>query len=521
MMLQMNGGAGMGSDYGSSEAGSYEYDEEGEEDYEEELEHHLRVHHHEHPVRDGEGEGEDAEGAEGSDYEEDEEGEPEVDPAEFEDDEAYARALQDAEEREVAARLMALAGLSDWRAVDVEHDEEHINDPQVELVALGEVVGTESRGLSADTLASLPSVTYKTKDVQDGNTEQTGGMAYRPEDMRRSMARPSNPWSQLAPSFPTPAINNLLQDNNELVSRIAAPQHSSYLNLFGGTVPQYGTNPFRQGGGAGRIHSSAVAQPPDAAALAALNNFESRPLQPNGHIMGWPLGQPHGPLTQQQVPRFPGPQPIGPSGSGVWVLLPRARDTRFTQQQPAGVVEPYPYGSGAGAPPVGSYRYRYGGPSWSSRPAGPAYRAGNGRPAQTRVASKPTKSLEEFLREQGIPIPIAVDELLDDTDAECDAMVAELLGNPAEEPGQMESGAGVEISVERNWLLPPAVGFGSGPNPDQLGLGTVGVLEPPPFGAGVVDGCNYGQEAAAAAREGRRKKMAEEKVAAAKARARN
>jgi len=37
---------------------------------------------------------------------------------------------------------------------------------------LGEVVGTESRGLSADTLASLPSVTYKTQDVQDGNTEQ-------------------------------------------------------------------------------------------------------------------------------------------------------------------------------------------------------------------------------------------------------------------------------------------------------------------------------------------------------------
>ncbi|TVU10163.1 hypothetical protein EJB05_43674, partial [Eragrostis curvula] len=181
MMLQMNVGGGMGSDYGSSEAGSYEYDEEGEEDYEEELEHHLRVHHHEHPVRDGDAQGEDADGgedsdgAEGSDYdeefEEDDEVEPEVDPAEFEDDESYARALQDAEEREVAARLMALAGLSDWRAVDVEHEEEHVNDPQ-ELVALGEVVGTESRGLSADTLASLPSVTYKTKDVQDGNTEQ-------------------------------------------------------------------------------------------------------------------------------------------------------------------------------------------------------------------------------------------------------------------------------------------------------------------------------------------------------------
>ena len=119
MLLQMNGGGGEGSDYGSSEAGSYEYDEEGEDDYEEELEHHLRVHHHEHPAgdADADGEGEGTEGAEGSDYdeafEEDEEGEPEVDPADFEDDEAYARALQDAEEREVAARLMALAGLSD------------------------------------------------------------------------------------------------------------------------------------------------------------------------------------------------------------------------------------------------------------------------------------------------------------------------------------------------------------------------------------------------------------------------
>jgi E3 ubiquitin-protein ligase BIG BROTHER and related proteins len=115
MLLRMNGSGGEGSDYGSSDAGSYEYDEEGD-DYEEELEHHLRVHHHEHPSGDGDGEGE-GEGAEGSDYdeeyEEDEEGEPEVDPAEFENDEAYARALQDAEELEVAARLMALAGLSD------------------------------------------------------------------------------------------------------------------------------------------------------------------------------------------------------------------------------------------------------------------------------------------------------------------------------------------------------------------------------------------------------------------------
>jgi hypothetical protein len=36
MMLQMNGGGGMGSDYGSWEAGSYECDDEVEDDYEEE-----------------------------------------------------------------------------------------------------------------------------------------------------------------------------------------------------------------------------------------------------------------------------------------------------------------------------------------------------------------------------------------------------------------------------------------------------------------------------------------------------
>jgi E3 ubiquitin-protein ligase BIG BROTHER-like protein len=39
---------------------------------------------------------------------------------------------------------------------------------------LGEVVGTESRGVSADTLASLPSVTYQAQDKQDSNMEQYG-----------------------------------------------------------------------------------------------------------------------------------------------------------------------------------------------------------------------------------------------------------------------------------------------------------------------------------------------------------
>ncbi|KAF7095621.1 hypothetical protein CFC21_097740 [Triticum aestivum] len=168
MMLSAHGGDG--SDYDASDAGSYDY-------YEEEVE--------------------GIEGDEGSDYEEegdedeevgDAEG-PELDPARYEDDEAYARALQDAEEREVAQRLMALAGITDWE--EMEHDVEDGEDEEdgdsaqdawedvdpdeysyEELVALGEVVGTESRGVSADTLASLPSVTYQAEDNQDSNMEQ-------------------------------------------------------------------------------------------------------------------------------------------------------------------------------------------------------------------------------------------------------------------------------------------------------------------------------------------------------------
>jgi E3 ubiquitin-protein ligase BIG BROTHER-like protein len=40
-----------------------------------------------------------------------------------------------------------------------------------ELLALGEVVGTESRGLSADTIASLPSINYKTGSSQNGSND--------------------------------------------------------------------------------------------------------------------------------------------------------------------------------------------------------------------------------------------------------------------------------------------------------------------------------------------------------------
>ncbi|KNA11425.1 hypothetical protein SOVF_135310 [Spinacia oleracea] len=98
----------------------------------------------------------------------------------YPDDESYARALQDAEEREMAARLLAMAGITEREIVDVEEHEDHGDhgdhsqdtweevDPDElsyeELLALGDVVGTESRGLSADTIASLPSTNYKSQN---------------------------------------------------------------------------------------------------------------------------------------------------------------------------------------------------------------------------------------------------------------------------------------------------------------------------------------------------------------------
>ncbi|ONK80284.1 uncharacterized protein A4U43_C01F15930 [Asparagus officinalis] len=163
MMLRMEGRDGGGS--GSSESGSYVYEDEfeGDEDYG--------------------GADEDNGSTEGSDYGEDafDVNEEELNPADFESDEAFARALQDAEEREVAVRLMGVTGLNDcekdfsfnisrnreaWQ--DVDPDELSYE----ELIALGEVVGTERRGLSVDTIASLPSVTYKAQSSQDANTDQ-------------------------------------------------------------------------------------------------------------------------------------------------------------------------------------------------------------------------------------------------------------------------------------------------------------------------------------------------------------
>ncbi|CAD5183333.1 unnamed protein product, partial [Musa acuminata subsp. malaccensis] len=181
-MLRMNGADD--SDYESSDAWTYDDDEEDEEGVGDEPDHVV----------------EDGGSIEGSDYGEDafDANNPNLDQPEVENNEAFARALQDAEEREVAVRLMALTGLNECESMLInvycfmlasgwvpdDHRDHRGNSNDVwqdidpdeyvyeELVALGEVVGTESRGLSADMIASLPSVNYKAENIQDDNSEQ-------------------------------------------------------------------------------------------------------------------------------------------------------------------------------------------------------------------------------------------------------------------------------------------------------------------------------------------------------------
>ncbi|CAN4123697.1 unnamed protein product [Withania somnifera] len=141
MMLSMNDD---GIDYGSWDAGSYGHHEYDDEDFDDPSE-------EEDDGSDVDEDDEDAFDVHALDEAtEDETQGVELDPFAFSSDEAYARALQDAEEREMVARLLALAGINE---------------------TLGEVVGTESRGLSADTIASLPSVNYKTQTASEGTTD--------------------------------------------------------------------------------------------------------------------------------------------------------------------------------------------------------------------------------------------------------------------------------------------------------------------------------------------------------------
>eukprot|EP00258_Populus_trichocarpa_P018866 XP_006382946.2 E3 ubiquitin ligase BIG BROTHER-related isoform X3 [Populus trichocarpa] len=178
MMLRMNND---GSDYGSWEAGSYLRDDEddfGDPDDETDEDDDTDV--DEADAFDAAAAAADADAAGDHDNTE-----VEIDPSVYSSDEAYARALQEAEEREVAARLLALAGLNDITGeAEEDTEEDHEDNSQdtweevdpdelsyEELLALGEVVGTESRGLSADTIASLPSINYKTGSSQNGSND--------------------------------------------------------------------------------------------------------------------------------------------------------------------------------------------------------------------------------------------------------------------------------------------------------------------------------------------------------------
>ncbi|XP_024987457.1 E3 ubiquitin ligase BIG BROTHER-related [Cynara cardunculus var. scolymus] len=175
MMLRMNGD---GSEHESWETGSYAHDDDDEFDHHnseydgsdaDEGEDAFDVHGHLDL-----GSGEEDIGNQGVD----------LDPASFPNDEAYARALQDAEDQEMAARFLALTGINEMVTEEDDDIDDHGGNSQdtwddvdpdelsyEELLALGEVVGTESRGLSADSIASLRSVVYKTQNSHNGSSE--------------------------------------------------------------------------------------------------------------------------------------------------------------------------------------------------------------------------------------------------------------------------------------------------------------------------------------------------------------
>ncbi|KAH7277105.1 hypothetical protein KP509_39G034600 [Ceratopteris richardii] len=94
-----------------------------------------------------------------------------MDGSNFEDDEAFARALQEAEQHEAAAYMISLMGAGDESQRDDDDDEIHESqeawqdvDPDnmtyEELIALGEAVGTHSRGLKPNAIAALPYSTF-------------------------------------------------------------------------------------------------------------------------------------------------------------------------------------------------------------------------------------------------------------------------------------------------------------------------------------------------------------------------
>ncbi|CAL8172880.1 unnamed protein product [Prunus armeniaca] len=123
MMLRMNN---EDSDYGSWEAGSYVHEDEDDfNDFHDDTDDNDDEEQYDGTEVDNDEDAFDVHAHD--DAGEDDNPRVEYDPAVFSSDEAYARALQDAEDREMAARLMALAGINDR---EVEHTEEHGGNSQ-------------------------------------------------------------------------------------------------------------------------------------------------------------------------------------------------------------------------------------------------------------------------------------------------------------------------------------------------------------------------------------------------------
>lgn len=99
-MLRMNAGGGVSSDHESWETGSYVNDEDDEFD-------------HHNSEYDDQDQDQDEDAFDVVSRDEQAATVVELDPASFPNDEAYARALQDAEDQEMAARLLALTGIHD------------------------------------------------------------------------------------------------------------------------------------------------------------------------------------------------------------------------------------------------------------------------------------------------------------------------------------------------------------------------------------------------------------------------
>ncbi|XP_078448334.1 E3 ubiquitin ligase BIG BROTHER-related-like [Wolffia australiana] len=102
-----------------------------------------------------------------------------VDSAPFFEDYADYTISQEDLERELTTRLMALAGIGiSEEIMEYRHRSQEAwleIDPDEltyeELLALGEVVGTVGKGLSADTISSLPSLTYQSTGSEEMNDQ--------------------------------------------------------------------------------------------------------------------------------------------------------------------------------------------------------------------------------------------------------------------------------------------------------------------------------------------------------------